>query len=138
MPPFTLVLAGALAPDVMDKGIALSGLIESYPGRAAFHSIVVEAALFAAAWLLWPERRAAIWALFAGVILHLVQDMPELEVILWPFMGPWEFVPHKSLWEKIVTLYIGKNPFHAWIGEMAGAAYCAGYFAVAMFRRARA
>ncbi|MBI4666722.1 MAG: hypothetical protein HY751_09975 [Nitrospinae bacterium] len=128
LPPLPPVLAGALAPDILDKAIMVTGLIESYPGRGLFHSLVTLTVLAVPAIRAFPARAKLVGAVYLGALVHLAQDTPDLSVILWPLAGPWEPYPYMSLVEKLVNLYIGMNPLQAWLGEMAGAIYCAGYF----------
>ncbi len=126
-PPFSLLLAGALAPDIMDKGLIIAG-IDAYPGRGVFHSALALAIIFYVAYrLVTPKLKKAVLILAGGAALHLIQDMAEVETFLWPLCGPWNFYPYLSLTERFHRLYIEMIPFPVWLGESISAIFLLGW-----------
>ena len=83
-----LVVAGALAPDVVDGSLALLGVVGPWPA----HTLLASAGLLVAVMLATRGRRQLrrrLLALPIGALLHLALDgaWTDTEVFWWPAFG---------------------------------------------------
>jgi membrane-bound metal-dependent hydrolase YbcI (DUF457 family) len=113
--PLGPLLVGAYLPDLVDKPLAFA---TGLAGRGYGHSVVVQAALFAA--IAWPLRRHArvVAAVALGALLHLLEDWEPIAVLLAPLLGPIPYVPQMPLLDKIVQYYTSRSP-QMWIEVVA-------------------
>ncbi|MDH5543871.1 MAG: metal-dependent hydrolase [Nitrospinota bacterium] len=97
-----LLLFGAVLPDLLDKPLSM---FFPLPGRGLAHSAVMQFFFFLIVSALFRSRREKLSAVFAGAMLHLIEDFVPLSVLLWPFLGPFPEVIHISFTEKIMNYY---------------------------------
>ncbi len=75
-------LLGAFLPDIIDKSLCL--LIGS-PSRWVAHSFLVILPLTALAVLFLRDRSRVFISLQLGILMHLIEDIAEYDLLLWPF-----------------------------------------------------
>jgi membrane-bound metal-dependent hydrolase YbcI (DUF457 family) len=119
--PLAPLLLGAYLPDLVDKPL---NLILGLPGRAFGHSLVVEAAVFAIAALVFPRWRNVLAPLAAGVAIHLLEDWVTPVVLLAPLLGPIPEAPPWSFVDSFLHFYSGGGPL-VWL-EVASVVYWLG------------
>ncbi len=81
------LVLGAFLPDLIDKPLHL---LFWAPTRGFGHSAVLIALVFYILVRLFPAYRTILFALTAGMALHLIEDMAPLHVVLWPFLDTWQ------------------------------------------------
>jgi hypothetical protein len=106
----TFLIMAALLPDLVDKP---TSVLLDLPRRGLGHSVVVLVSVTLMAWLLSPRLRSETGILSAGVIMwmtHLLGDLVELKVLLWPLLGPLvgslDAQPPFHFWEKMYQFYV--------------------------------
>jgi hypothetical protein len=103
---FTFLLAASYGPDLVDKTLNLAC---GASGRGVGHSLLMLALLTAAGWLYCQRFRINKKLLYIGLILwssHLITDLLELKIFLWPFLGPLPFYPNYTFMERLRNFYV--------------------------------
>ncbi|WP_306057667.1 metal-dependent hydrolase [Natronococcus wangiae] len=125
--PAEAAIVGAALPDLLDKPLWLSGVLDV--GRTIGHSLLFAIPVIAAVWLVARARdRRALGVAFAvGYLSHLATDVPwhllsgdldELGFLLWPLTPMPEYTGTKplgtvvglevtTLWLEAVVLVAG-------------------------------
>jgi membrane-bound metal-dependent hydrolase YbcI (DUF457 family) len=116
--PLGPLLVGAYLPDLLDKPLAMA---TGLAGRGYGHSVLVQAVLFALAWVALRRHRTLLVPLALGSLLHLLQDWVTLEVLLAPLLGAVPDQPMEPLWQKLARFYTSGSP-QMWL-EVAAIAY---------------
>ena len=108
---FIFLLAASYGPDLVDKTLNLACGVSS---RGVGHSLLMLALLTTAVWLFCQRFRINKQLFYMGVFLwlsHLITDLVELKIFLWPFLGPLPDDPTYSLIETLRNYYfIHKHP----------------------------
>jgi len=103
---FAFLLAASYGPDLVDKALNLA---YGAPGRGVGHSLLMLALLTAVGWLYCQWVRINKQLLYIGLILwssHLITDLLELKIFLWPFLGYLPPEPHYALMERLWNYYV--------------------------------
>lgn len=100
--PIVPLMIGAYLPDLIDKPLHLYA---GFPGRGPAHSIFVLAVLFYTLFRFFPKMRNYFIPLALGVFLHLLQDIPDLKTVLWPFLGKWEHHLNIGIMQTVYLYY---------------------------------
>lgn len=103
---FAFLLVVSYGPDLVDKTLNLACNV---PTRGAGHSLLIFVLLIAAALLLCQRFRINTQLLYIGVILwssHLITDLVEPEIFLWPFLGHLPVNHHHTLMEILRNYYL--------------------------------
>jgi hypothetical protein len=113
---FTFLLVVSFGPDLVDKTLNLAF---GAPGRGVGHSLLMFAPLTVAAWLFCQRFRINTQLLYIGLILwssHLITDLLELDILLWPFLGTFSDDPDCTLVERLSNYYvIHAHPAQLWL-----------------------
>lgn len=80
------LVLGAYLPDLMDKPLFVLAGVAS---RGFGHSAVIMSLVFYLLIRGFPVYRNFLFTLAAGTALHMLQDLAEPVIILWPLYGPW-------------------------------------------------
>ena len=103
---FIFLLAASYGPDLVDKTLNLTC---GTPGRGVAHSILMLVMLMPVAWLFGKWFRINKQLLYIGLILwssHLITDLIQLKILLWPFLGPFPDYENFTLMERLFNYYI--------------------------------
>ena len=122
------LLVGAYLPDLLDKPL---NLIFDIPGRGPGHSAVLLAVAFYLLIRILPSRRSLLVPLAAGAFLHLALDFASPAIILWPFLGSWEYYDTFVLTDNLSRYYLHfQSPAQLTLEVISYP-----FFAYALFRR---
>jgi hypothetical protein len=103
---FIFLSVASYGPDLVDKTLNLTC---GAPGRGVAHSLLMLVMLMSAGWLFGKRFRINKQLLYIGLILwlsHLITDMLELNILLWPFLGPFPDYPNYTFVERLFNYYI--------------------------------
>lgn len=75
-------LFGAILPDIIDKSLCL---LLGFPSRGVAHSFFVILPLMVLAVLFLRDRSRVFISLQLGILMHLIEDLAEYDLLLWPF-----------------------------------------------------
>lgn len=109
--PFLLITT--YLPDIFDK--TLSVLFHT-PPRGYFHSLFIMLSIYAFFKIIFTKSTSLNSLYLNGGLLlyflHIIGDLPEANVLLWPFDGPISFVVNFNALEVIYNFYILRtSPF---------------------------
>ncbi|MFH1077580.1 MAG: metal-dependent hydrolase [Pseudomonadota bacterium] len=132
IPDFSYIyfLAGALFPDIMDKIFALFFGLTS---RSIFHSLIVILIMSSLLLVVLSGHRKSTCAFTAGVMLHLLQDIPiDVGIVFWPFAGPLQYEELPDYVIRFHQYYIERHYPILWMIEMTSLPW---FFAILINQR---
>jgi hypothetical protein len=103
---FIFLCAASFGPDLVDKTLNVAF---DAPGRGVGHSLLMFALVTAAAWLFCQRFNLNKQLVYMGAVLwlsHLTADLVDLQIFLWPFLGPFPVLPSCTLMERLQNYYI--------------------------------
>ena len=115
------LIIGAFLPDMVDKNLHL---LLGLPSRGIAHSAVVLSSLFYLLAIMLPAHRKRILSMWAGSLLHLVQDFAEPGIVFWPLMGAWQYEDGPGIFERIYNFYLGFAFPNTLLLEVASWPFC--------------
>lgn len=137
---YRLLAVAALAPDLLDKPLAVLVFTQAHTSQLIAHSLVPHLALLVMALLLW--RKLLPYALaFNG---HLLADRMwhHTESFWWPFFGPTTFWEYKFMntpqaMARVYLDIVTRYP-QVWVVELAGLLVLVWFgYRFRLYRRAR-
>jgi hypothetical protein len=103
---FIFLAMASYGPDLLDKP---ASVVFGTPMRGLGHALLVFALLTWVAWFTCQRLKIPKRVLYIGAVLwlsHLATDLVDLEVLFWPFLGPFPPCDHYTLVEELRNYYI--------------------------------